>query len=55
MPYADTENTCATVYNFPYHPSENAELRDLKMLGEGFGPDNFTDPMEREEVAYLLR
>ena len=54
-PYAYTKNACATVFNFPYRHSENSALGELRLLGEGFGPDNFTDPMEREDVAQLLR
>ena len=49
------EERCATAFNFPYRHSENSALGELRLLGEGFGPDNFTDPMEREDVAQLLR
>ena len=52
--YAYTNNARATVFNFPYRHSENSEFGELRMLGAGFGPDNFTDPMEREDVVRLL-
>ena len=54
-PYAYTNNACVTVFEFPYRHNENSEFGELRMLGAGFGPDNFTDPMEREDVAKLLR
>ena len=53
-PYVCMNNACATDFNFPYRHSENSEPGELRMLGAGLGPDNFTDPMEREDVVQLL-
>ena len=44
----------ATVFKFPYRHSENSVFGELRMLGAGFGPDSFTDPMERDDVVQLL-
>ena len=54
-PYADMKNACLIAFNFPYRHSENAELGELRMLGAGFGQDNFTDPMESQDVERLIR
>ena len=54
-PYTYMNNACPTVLSFPYCHTENSELGELRFLSAGFGPDNFTDPMEREAVVQLLR
>ena len=54
-PYADMKNACVIAFNFPYRHSEDGEFGELRMLGAGFDPDNFTDPMESKDVMKLIR
>ena len=44
-----------TAFKFPYDHDPNSEHeKTLKLLGEGYAPDIKSDPLEQDEVKYLV-
>lgn len=48
-------NASSTEFKFPFEHETSAECEKLRLLGEGLEPDIRTDPLERSELAYLLK